>query len=148
MQLILCENIDKLGKKGDVVDVARGYARNFLLPRKLAMEVNDNNVRRMGKEMKLVAAKHTEEKEQYEALAARIEGVKLSFRRKVHGDELYGSVSAVDVAEALEAKGHVVDKRKIQLDEPIKSLGEVSVTAKLHPEVTATFTVVVEKEEE
>jgi len=148
MQLILCENIDKLGKKGDVVDVARGYARNFLLPRKLAMEVNDNNVRRMGKEMKLVAAKHAEEKEQYQALAARFEGVKLSFRRKVHGDELYGSVSAVDVAEALEAKGHVVDKRKIQLDEPIKSLGEVSVTAKLHPEVTATFTVVVEKEEE
>lgn len=148
IQLILCENIDKLGKKGEVIDVSRGYARNFLLPRKLAMEVNDNNVLRMGKEMKLVVAKNAKEKEENEALAARIEGVKLSFRRKVHGDELYGSVSAVDVAEALEAKGHVVERRKIQLDEPIKSLGEVSVTAKLHPEVTATFTVIVEKEED
>ncbi len=148
MQLILCENIDKLGKKGEVVDVARGYARNFLLPRKLAMEVNDNNVRRMGKEMKVVAVEHAKEKEENEALAAQIDGVKLSFRRKVHGDELYGSVSAADVAEALEAKGHVVDKRKIQLDEPIKSLGVFPVTARLHPEVSTTLTVTVEKEEE
>lgn len=148
MQLILCENVDKLGKRGQIVDVSRGYARNFLLPRKLAMEVNDNNVRRMEKEMKVVAVKNAKEKEENEVLAAKIEGVKLSFRRKVHGDELYGSVSAGDVAEALEAKGYTVEKRKIQLDEPIKSLGEVSVTAKLHPEVTATFTVIVEKEEE
>jgi len=148
MQLILCENVDKLGKKGQIIEVSKGYARNFLLPRKLAMEVNDNNVRRMEKEMKLVAVKHAKEKEESEVLAARIEGLKLSFRRKVHGDELYGSVSAVDVAEALEAKGHAIEKRKIQLDEPIKSLGEFSVTAKLHPEVAATFTVVVEKEED
>jgi large subunit ribosomal protein L9 len=148
MQLILCENVDKLGKKGQVVEVSKGYARNFLLPRKLAMEVNDNNKRRMEKEMKLVAVKHAKEKEESETLAARIEGLKLSFRRKVHGDELYGSVSAVDVAEALEAKGHAIEKRKIQLDEPIKSLGEFSVTAKLHPEVAATFTVIVEKEED
>jgi len=130
------------------VDVSKGYARNFLLPRKLAMEVTDNNVRRMEKEMKLVAAKHAQEKEESEALAARVEGVKLNFRRKVHGEELYGSVSAGDVAEALEAKGYVVEKRKIQLDDPIKSLGEFPVTAKLHPEVVATFTVIVEKEEE
>ncbi len=148
MQLILCENVDRLGKKGEVVDVRRGYARNFLLPRKLAMEVNDHNVRRMEKEMKVMAVKHAEEKEESESLAARISGVKLSFRRKVHGDELYGSVSAGDVAEALAAKGHVVERRKIQLDEPIKALGEVSVSAKLHPEVTATFIVIVEKEEE
>lgn len=148
MQLILCEDVDKLGKKGQVVNVAKGYARNYLLPRKLAMELNDNNVRRMEKEMKLVVAKQAKEKEEHEALAAQIEGVKLTFRRKVHGDELYGSVSSVDVAEALEAKGYAIEKRKIQLDEPIKNLGEVSVTAKLHPEVTATFTVIVEKEEE
>lgn len=148
MQLILCENVDKLGKKGQVVDVSKGYARNFLLPRKLAMELNDNNRRRMEKEMKLVAIKHAKEKEESEAVAAGIEGLKLSFRRKVHGDELYGSVSAGDVAEALEAKGHAIEKRKIQLDEPIKSLGEFSVTAKLHPEVVATFTVIVEKEED
>ena len=148
MQLILRENIDNLGKKGEVVEVSKGYARNFLLPRKLALEVNDNNLRRMEKEMKVVAATHAKEKEEDEALAAQISGVRLSFRRKVHGDELYGSVSAADVAEALKAKGYAVEKRKIQLDEPIKSLGEVAVTAKLHPEVTASFTVVVEREEE
>ena len=148
MQLILRENIDNLGKKGEVVEVSKGYARNFLLPRKLALEVNDNNLRRMEKEMKVVAARHAKEKEEDEALAAQISGVRLSFRRKVHGDELYGSVSAADVAEALKAKGYAVEKRKIQLDEPIKSLGEVAVTAKLHPEVTASFTVVVEREEE
>ena len=148
MQLILCENVDKLGRKGQVVDVKPGYARNFLLPRKLAMELNDNNLRRMEKEAKVAAVKHAKEKEENEALAAKIEGVKLTFRRKVHGEELYGSVSAVDVAEALEAKGFSVEKRKIQLDDPIKSLGEFPVTAKLHPEVNATFTVIVEKEEE
>lgn len=148
MQLILCENIDNLGKKGQVVEVRPGYARNFLLPRKLAMEVTDNNLRRMQKEMKVVAAKHAKEKGENEALAAQIQGVKLSFRRKVHGEELYGSVSAGDVAEALEAKGYSVEKRKIQLDEPIKGLGEFSVTAKLHPEVNAAFLVIVEKEEE
>lgn len=148
MQLILCENVDKLGRKGQVVDVRPGYARNFLLPRKLAMELNDNNLRRMEKEMKVVEAKLAKEKEEHEALAAQIQGVKLSFRRKVHGDELYGSVTAVDLADALEAQGYSVEKRKIQLDEPIKSLGEFPVTAKLHPEVSATFTVIVEKEEE
>jgi large subunit ribosomal protein L9 len=148
MQLILCENVDKLGKKGQVVTVSPGFARNFLLPRKLAMEVNDNNLRRMDKEMKILAAKHAKEKEEAEALAARVSGVKLSFRRKVHGEELYGSVSANDVAEALEAKGYSIEKRKILLDEPIKSLGEFPVSTRLHPEVTATLTVTVEREEE
>jgi len=148
MQLILCESVDKLGKKGEVVDVSRGYARNFLLPRKLAMEVNDNNLRRMEKEMKVLAVKHAEEREESEVLAAQVANVKLLFRRKVHGEELYGSVSADDVAEALAAKGHPVERRKILLDEPIKSLGEFPVSVRLHPEVTATFTVIVEKEEE
>ena len=148
MQIILCESVDKLGKKGEVVDVSRGYARNFLLPRKLAMEVNDNNLRRMEKEMKVLAVKHGEEREESEVLAAQVSNVKLLFRRKVHGEELYGSVSAADVAEALAAKGHAVERRKILLDEPIKGLGEFPVSARLHPEVTATFTVIVEKEEE
>jgi large subunit ribosomal protein L9 len=148
MQLILRENVDKLGKKGDVVDVRPGFARNFLLPRNLAMEVNDNNLRRMEKEKKLVAVKHAKEKDEAEALSTQVSGVKLSFRRKVHGEELYGSVSAGDVADALAAKGYSVERRRILLDEPIKSLGEFPVTARLHPEVSATFTVTVEKEEE
>src|SRR3972149_3200394 len=148
MQIILCESVDKLGKKGEVVDASRGYARNFLLPRKLAMEVNDNNLRRMEKEMKVLAVKHAEEREESEVLAAQVSNVKLRSGRKVHGEELYGSVSAADVAEALAAKGHPVERRKILLDEPIKSLGEFPGSARLPPEVTATFTVIVEKEEE
>ncbi len=148
MQLILCENVDKLGKKGDIVEVRPGFARNFLLPRNLAMEVNDNNVRRMEKDKKLVAVEHAKEKEEGEALASQISGIKLSFRRKVHGEELYGSVSAADVVEALAAKGYSVERRQILLDEPIKSLGEFPVTARLHPEVSTTLTVTVEKEEE
>jgi large subunit ribosomal protein L9 len=148
MQLILRENVDKLGKKGDIVEVRPGFARNFLLPRNLAMEVNDNNVRRMEKDKKLVAVKHAKEKEEGEALASQISGIKLSFRRKVHGEELYGSVSAADVVEALAAKGYSVERRQILLDEPIKSLGEFPVTARLHLEVSTTLTVTVEKEEE
>lgn len=148
MQLILRENVDKLGKKGDIVEVRPGFARNFLLPKNLAMEVNDNNVRQMQKETKLLAVKHAKEKEESEALASQISGVKLTFRRKVHGEDLYGSVSAADVAEALAAKGYPLERRRIQLDEPIKALGEFPVTARLHPEVSTTLTVTVEKEEE
>ena len=148
MQLILRENVDKLGKRGDIVEVRSGFARNFLLPRNLAMVVNDNNVRRIEKDKKLVAVKHAKEKEESEALAAQISGMKLSFRRKVHGEELYGSVSATDVVEALAAKGYSLERRRIQLDEPIKSLGEFPVTARLHPDVSTTLTVTVEKEEE
>ncbi len=148
MQLILRENVDKLGKKGDIVEVRPGFARNFLLPKNLAMEVNDNNLRRMEKDKKLLAVEHAKEREESEALASQISGMKLSFRRKVHGEELYGSVSAADVAEALAAKGYSVERRRIQLDEPIKSLGVFPVTARLHPEVSTTVTVTVEKEEE
>jgi large subunit ribosomal protein L9 len=148
MQIILREDVENLGKKGDTVDVARGYARNFLLPKKLAMEVNENNLRMMEKEKKLLLAKLHKEKEDAEGLAGHIRAVELLFRRKVHGDELYGSVSTADIVEAMEAKGFAMDKRKIALDEPIKTLGEFDVSAKLHPEVTATFKVKVEKEEE
>jgi large subunit ribosomal protein L9 len=148
MQIILREDVDNLGKKGDTVDVARGYARNFLLPKKLAMEVNENNLRMIEKEKKAHLAKLHQEKEEAEQLAELVRSVELTFRRKVHGEELYGSVSSSDITEALEKKGYAVEKRKIQLDDPIKNVGEFDVTAKIHPEVTATFKVKVEKEEE
>jgi large subunit ribosomal protein L9 len=148
MQIILREDVDNLGKKGDTVDVARGYARNFLLPKKLAMEVNENNLRMIEKEKKAHLAKLHKEKEEAEQLAELVRSVELTFRRKVHGEELYGSVSSSDIVEALEKKGYEVEKRKVQLDDPIKNLGEFDVSAKLHPEVTATFKVKVEKEEE
>ena len=148
MRLILREEIDNLGGRGDVVNVARGYARNYLIPKKLAMEVTDENLRLIEKEKKIYEAKLAKEKGAAEELAASLEGVSLSFVRKVHGEEeeLYGSVTPTDVAEALEAKGFTIEKRKITLP-PVKSLGEHIAKVKLHPEVTASIVVTVEKDE-
>ena len=150
MRLILRDEVDKLGKRGDIVTVSRGFARNYLLPKRLAMEVNDDNLRHVEKEKKLHAVKMAKEKAEAETLAASFSGVSLSFSRKVHGDseELYGSVSSTDIAEALEQKGFVVEKRKILLDEPVKVLGELTVDIKLHAEVSVSIPVKVEKEEE
>jgi large subunit ribosomal protein L9 len=151
MKLLLREEVDNLGKRGQVVNVARGYARNYLLPQRLAMEVTETNLRLIEKEKKIYEAKLAKEKEEAEVVAQAIAGVKLSFKRKVHGEdekELYGSVSLADVAEALEAKGFKLEKRKILLHEPLKTLGEFSIPVKLHPEVTVSFPVVVEKEAE
>ncbi len=148
MQLILREDVANLGKKGEKIDVASGYARNYLLPKKLAMEVNDNNLRQIEKEKKVLLAKLSKEKEEAEQLAVHLASVRLSFKRKVHGEELYGSVSVTEIAEALEAKGFSVERRKILLEEPIKALGEFTISVKLHPEVSAPFSVVVDKEED
>lgn len=148
MQLILREDVEHLGKRGQIVDVAAGYARNFLLPRKLAMEVNANNLRHIQKEGKVLAVAQAREKADAEALGARLATVRLSFSRKVHeGDELYGSVSAGDIAEALGVKGFEVEKRRIHLDEPIKKIGAYEVPVRLHPEVALSIPVAVEKEE-
>ncbi len=150
MRLILREEVDHLGRRGDIVNVARGYARNFLLPKRLAMEVNDDNLRLIDKEKKIYEVRLAQEKGEAETLAASFAGVKLTFKRKIHGDgeELYGSVSPTDVAEALEQKGLTVEKRKIALSEPVKSLGGYTASIKLHPEVTASFPITVEKDEE
>lgn len=150
MRLILRKEVDHLGARGDIVNVARGYARNFLLPKRLAMEITDDNLLLIGKEKKIYDAKLAEEKVEAEALAGSFAAVKLKFTRKVHGEgeELYGSVSPTDVAEALEKQGLTVEKRKIALSEPVKSLGEYTVSIKLHPEVTASFPITVEKDEE
>jgi large subunit ribosomal protein L9 len=150
MRLILREEVERLGKRGQIVNVARGYARNYLLPKRLAMEVSDNNLRLIEKEKKIYEAKMAKEKEEAEVLASSMGSVKLSFRRKVHGEgeELYGSVSLSDIAEALEEKGFKLEKKKILMDEPLKTLGEFTISVKLHPEVVASFPVTVEKEEE
>jgi len=150
MRLILREEVEHLGGRGDIVNVARGYARNFLLPKRLAMEVNDDNLRLIGKEKKIYDARLAEEKVEAETLAVSFASVKLTFKRKVHGEgeELYGSVSPTDVAEALEQKGLTVEKRKIALSNPVKSLGDYTVSIKLHPEVTASFPITVAKDEE
>jgi large subunit ribosomal protein L9 len=149
MQLILRDDVEHLGKRGDIVEVAKGYARNYLLPRNLAMEVNDNNLRRIKKEAKVAEAKAAREKEEAEAQAARLGSLRLPFARKVHeGDDLYGSVSVGDIVEALEARGQPVEKRRVLLPEPIRKLGTYTVSLRLHPEVTVPIEVVVEKEGE
>lgn len=150
MRLLLREEVDHLGRRGEIVNVTRGYARNFLLPQRLAVEVTDENLRLIEKEKKIYEAKLAKEKEEAEQFARSLGSLKLSFRRKVHGEgeELYGSVSLTDVSDAIEAKGFTIEKRKIHLDEPFKTLGEFAVTVKLHPEVSVSIPIVVEKEEE
>ena len=148
MEVILKEDIEKLGHRGDVVKVAEGYGRNFLLPRKLAIEATKGN-KNVIEQMKASAVRRSAtEKTEAENLAKQIDAVSLEFTRKVgEKDHLFGSVTSADIGDALLAKGFNVDRRKIQLAEPLKSLGEFTVPIKLHREVTAHFKVTVGKEE-
>jgi large subunit ribosomal protein L9 len=138
MEVILREHIDNLGRRGDVVKVADGYARNYLLPRKLALKVTEANRRQIDRERTLADARDLEEKQQAEGFAERLGQLEIEIARRVgENNTLYGSVTSADVAHALEARGFQVDKRKIALAEPLKALGEVSVPVKIHREVTA-----------
>jgi large subunit ribosomal protein L9 len=139
--------VDKLGRRGDVVKVAEGYGRNFLLPRGLALPVTEANKAAVEKERKAQAARAAREKAEFETLAERLNGMRYIAPRKVgEHDVLYGSVTAGDIADFLRGKGIELDKRKIQLEEPIKHLGDYEVKIKLHPEVSATIKVLVTKE--
>ena len=147
MELILRDDVDKLGRRGDVVKVKAGFARNFLLPRGLGMPVTAANKAMIDKEKKAHEARLAKEKAEFESLAARISGLRFVAPRKVgESDVLYGSVTASDIAEFLKAKGIEIDKRKVHLDEPIKHLGEHEVKVRLHPEVTALVRLLVTKE--
>jgi large subunit ribosomal protein L9 len=147
VEVILREDVDKLGRRGEVVKVAEGYGRNFLLPRGLAMAVTDANKAMIARERKLWEAKAAKEKAEFESLAQRIGGLRFVAPRKVgENDVLYGSVTSGDIAEFLKSKGIELDKRKIQLDEAIKKLGEHEVKIRLHPEVQATIKLLVSKE--
>jgi large subunit ribosomal protein L9 len=146
MELILREDVDKLGRRGEVVNVTTGYGRNYLLPRGLAMEVNDSNRAMIERERKTHAAKMAKEKAEFEGLAGRINTLRYVAPRRVgENNTLYGSVTSGDIAEFLAGKGIEIDKRKVQLDEPIKTLGEHEVKIKLHPEVSATIKLTVSK---
>ena len=137
MEVILREHVDNLGRRGDVVKVAAGYARNYLLPRKLALAVTEANKRQIERERKIAEVKEAEEKQQAEALAVRLAQTEIAIARRVgENNTLYGSVTSSDIAHALETKGFAIDKRKIVLAEPLKSLGEVTVPVKIHREVT------------
>jgi large subunit ribosomal protein L9 len=147
MELILRDDVEKLGRRGEVVRVADGYARNYLLPLGLGMAVTAANKAMIEKERKAHLARLAKEKAEWEQVASRIGGLRFVAPRKVgENDVLYGSVTSSDIAQFLEGKGIEVDKRKVLLEEPIKSLGEHEVRVRLHPEVQATLKLLVTKE--
>lgn len=138
MEVILREHVDTLGRRGDVVKVAAGYARNYLLPRKLALPVTEASKRQIEREREKAEARDAEERAGAEALGQRVSGLDISIARRVgENNTMYGSVTSADIAEALKAKGFEVDKRKITLPDAIKALGEHTVTVKVHRDVTA-----------
>jgi large subunit ribosomal protein L9 len=147
MEVILRADVETLGRRGDVVKVAEGYGRNYLLPRRLALAVTEANKAMIAKERKAHDARLAKEKAECESVAARIGGLRFVAPRKVgENDVLYGSVTSGDIAEFLKGKGVEIDKRKVLLEEPIKHLGDHEVKIKLHPEVTATLKLLVSKE--
>jgi large subunit ribosomal protein L9 len=147
MEVILREDVAKLGRRGEVVKVAEGYGRNYLLPRGLALAVTTANKAMVDKEKKANEARLAKEKAEFQALAERINGLRYIAPRKVgENDQLFGSVTAGDIGDFLKAKGLDIDKRKVHLEEPIKKLGEHVVAVKLHPEVSANLKVLVTKE--
>jgi len=147
MQIILQEDVDKLGNRGDVVTVKPGYARNFLLPRKLAVEATSGNMKALERIRNSLAKKTATELDAAQKQAALLNGVAVKFTRKTgENDQMFGSVTTADIAEALAAQGFKVDKRQVQLKEPIKIIGESDVTIKVFRDVTAQIKVTVDKE--
>jgi large subunit ribosomal protein L9 len=148
MQIILQEDVEKLGSRGEVVNVAPGYARNFLLPRKLALEASPGNLKRLEKIRATLAKRTATERDQAQKQAELLKDVTLNFARKAgENDQLFGSVTAADIAEGLGAQGFEIDKRRVELAEPIKVVGQYDVTAKLLHGVVANFKVNVTREE-
>jgi large subunit ribosomal protein L9 len=145
--VLLREDVDHLGARGEIVKVKAGYARNFLLPRKLAVVATAGNVKQIEAERAALMKKEAGERTTAEGQAARMRAVALNFERKVgeHGI-LYGSVTSMDIAEALREKGHEIDRRRIRLSEPIKETGEFTVSVRLHREVIVDVPVVVTPE--
>jgi large subunit ribosomal protein L9 len=142
MEVILREHVDNLGRRGDLVKVADGYARNYLLPRKLALLATDGNKKQIERERAKFEVKELEEQKVAQAVADRMATVEIEIARRVGETEaLYGSVTSSDIAEALAAKGFDLDRRKLQLHEPIKKIGNYDVPVKLHRDVTVQLKV-------
>jgi len=147
MEVILRQHVDKLGNRGEIVKVAAGYARNYLLPRKLALPVTEGNKRHVERERKLMDLSEAQERSQAESLATRLLAVDITIARRVGDTEqLYGSVTASDVADFIKSKGFDIDRRKLIMPEAIKAIGEFDVPLKLHREVTVPLKVKVVKE--
>jgi large subunit ribosomal protein L9 len=148
MEVILRDHVEHLGRRGEIVKVADGYARNYLLPRKLALPATDANRKWVERERKLAEVRDAEERGAAEAIATRLNALELQITRRVgENDQLYGSVTNADIAELLVSKGFEIDRRKILLPDPIKALGNNTVPVKLHRDVTAQLKVTVAKEE-
>ena len=148
MEVILREDVEKLGNRGQVVKVAAGYARNFLLPKKLAVAATDANRKIVEQERQAHLRKEAKIKSEAEDLSKLLTGVSVTIAQKAgENDQLFGSVTSKDVADALAAKNFTIDRRKIQLEEPIKQLGEFKIPVRLYKDVTAEVTVLVVKEE-
>jgi large subunit ribosomal protein L9 len=147
MEVILREHVDHVGKRGDIVKVADGYARNYLLPRKLALLATEGNKKHVERERKIMETREADEKGQAQAMGARLTAIDITIARRVGDTEqLYGSVTAADITDYLKGKGFEVDRRKLILPEAIKSIGEHDVPLKLHREVTVPLKVKVVKE--
>lgn len=148
MQIILQEDVEKLGNRGQIVTVAEGYARNFLLPRKLALEATAGNMKRLEKMRAAFAKKEATEKDSAQTLAELLNTVTVTVSRKAgENDQLFGSVTSADVAEGLAAQGYTIEKRKIALADPIKLVGEYQIPVKLFRQISANVKLVVNKEE-
>ena len=147
MEIILRDHVDHLGNRGDVVKVADGYARNYLLPRKLALPATEANKNWIARERKISEAREGEERVAAEALAERLVALDLQVARKVgDNDTMYGSVTNGDIADLIKEKGFDVDRRKILLPDPLRALGEAFVPVKLHRDVTAQLKITVVKD--
>ncbi|MDR3554613.1 MAG: 50S ribosomal protein L9 [Syntrophobacteraceae bacterium] len=148
MKIILTEAVDSIGQIGDLVNVAPGYARNFLFPKKLAMEATGKNVRELEHKKKQLAQKREIHRQEMLTFAEKLNGVTVSMRRKVsEDDKLYGSVNSSDVGKALEDLGYRIERKNILLEQPIKQIGEYRVVVRIGGEVSSTISVVIEKEE-
>ena len=149
MEVILKEDVAKLGSRGEVVKVAEGYGRNFLLPRKLAIEASEGNKAVIAQMKAASVRRSAKEKAQAEELAKQFDGVSVTFQRHSgEHDQLFGSVTSSDIGDALTKKGFNVDRRKIQLDEPLKTLGDFNVEIKLHRDVSAAVKVTIKPDTE
>jgi large subunit ribosomal protein L9 len=148
VKIILKENMDTLGLEGDIVEVAKGYARNYLIPKGMALEANTQNIKLFETQKKKIEVKRLKAKEDAEKLKESLADVTITISQKVgEEDKLYGSVTSMDIAAQLEQQGIVIDRKKISLEKPIKTLGEFEVPIRLYPEVIGTIKVVVGPEE-
>jgi large subunit ribosomal protein L9 len=147
LKVILKADVEKLGKRGDIVKVADGYARNYLLPRGLALKESSDNLKIIEEEKKLLAVKQVKEKAEAEVMAEKLKQISITIVKKVGENEaLYGSVTSTEIADLLKKEGMEVDRRKIEIGDPIKTTGIFNVPIKVHPEVTAEIKVWVVKE--